>query len=560
MIIYFSHRNIEDDSTEKLIREITEINSISKIKIKYNNQEISMIRDGYNWNINHPIKWGVNYYAISKFLNVYSHIKLSKFSSLKELKERGEILEDYGIDSNSKVINVTRSENSIQFILGAPSRDGKSIYCQLGFNNIKNDEIWRISKDINEVSTSTLPEWTDMTLINTNFYKVDSISASFKPGIGEGTQTVLVKDKNEWKFTYPFIEKANSNEVRLLISNLLNEKISEIEGESSIDLKNEWKAKLVIMSSDTNKTFYLSDYIEDANRKFCYCATNFSENIFKIKSTFIDMLQDWTTKLREKRIFNFDHNNITEVKVRNIKNEFSLKKDQNLWVVSKESNKTINGDSKMIEDLIRDLNQMEVSEFISFNPSQQQIDTSEFDDASVTLDIVFDDTSSVKILSSKTSEDASLWKVFIPQQSILCLVEEKWSNIVDRMSYEFRNKIIFNEDIKINSIKISENSSNAQLNEYNNSKLLTEFESLTLDSYLNTSSKDDGTWYKGDWVPWKYKVDFRYNQKEDNKTKTIMLSERLGATLWLGCFRDSNLTFNLKNKYITSFQNLINQN
>ena len=55
-------------------------------------------------------------------------------------------------------------------------------------------------------------------------------------------------------------------------------------------------------------------------------------------------------------------------------------------------------DPDMIKQLIKKLNSLEVIEFLSFNPTQNQLNTSEFENNSESIQIKFSDTSTITIL------------------------------------------------------------------------------------------------------------------------------------------------------------------
>jgi hypothetical protein len=59
---------------------------------------------------------------------------------------------------------------------------------------------------------------------------------------------------------------------------------------------------------------------------------------------------------------------------------------------------------------------------------------------------------------------------------------------------------------------------------------------------VNDKSRFDGTWLKGDWVPWTYLINIEYS---DNTNSKIFLSEKLSEKQWLGSLSKENLTFNL---------------
>ena len=146
VILYFSQSEKNNDLRNSELNELTEINSITEIIINKNNNNIIFSKDNYDWKIKSPLEWRLDYFAISKFLNTFSHLKFIEYANLSEIKERGEKLIDYGINSNSTYISLKRLNSTTKFILGSDCRDSETVFCKLEINNVPTDQLWRISK------------------------------------------------------------------------------------------------------------------------------------------------------------------------------------------------------------------------------------------------------------------------------------------------------------------------------------------------------------------------------------------------------------------------------
>ena len=563
VILYFSQSEKNNDLRNSELNELTEINSITEIIINKNNNNIIFSKDNYDWKIKSPLEWRLDYFAISKFLNTFSHLKFIEYANLSEIKERGEKLIDYGINSNSTSISVKRLNSTSKFILGSDCRDAETVFCKLEINNVPTDQLWRISKEIVELSDTDISSWANMDLINSNFYQIDKLSVQFKSENKLTTKTTLQKKQNEWNFSFPFVAQTNSDEVRTLLGNLLNEKIIKIDNnetfKNKLNLKDNWKSKLIVETGDRNQTFLLSETVEQGNQRFCFCLSNYSSNLLKIESSFLNNLSDWSTKLREKRIFQFQYIDINQIKINRNDENLILKKDENDWKLKEGTLPDSIADPDMIKQLIKKLNSLEVIEFLSFNPTQNQLNTSEFENNSESIQIKFNDTSTITILCNNKFEDATLRKIFVPELSILCLIDESFNEILSYKNYEFLNKKYFPDEYSIKTLRILNKNNEEVIFDKNhtfNSKL---FLNSKIKAYLNRKSENDGTWHKGDWVPWKHIVEFDFAYPENINPDRLMLSEQLGATLWLASFKDNNLTFNLDIDLIENLQSILNK-
>ena len=65
------------------------------------------------------------------------------------------------------------------------------------------------------------------------------------------------------------------------------------------------------------------------------------------------------------------------------------------------------------------------------------------------------------------------------------------------------------------------------LNDINSYQNLLE---VRADKFINDSYSKDGTWINGDWVQWKYHLNFTTNSRKDDKTQIISFSERKEPT------------------------------
>ena len=65
------------------------------------------------------------------------------------------------------------------------------------------DQLWRISKEIVELSDTEISSWANMDLINSNFYQIDKLTVQFKSENKLTTKTTLQKNKINGLFHTP---------------------------------------------------------------------------------------------------------------------------------------------------------------------------------------------------------------------------------------------------------------------------------------------------------------------------------------------------------------------
>jgi hypothetical protein len=548
----FSKETVEDE--REIIREITNLTKLTEIRIRNSSGDLKISKKNYNWIMQHPIKWEINNFAMSNFLTVFSHLKIKRLFDTEEIQSRGEMLDDYGIGSSSIVLTIKKSNQSLNFKIGKNTRDEKSVYCGIKLNTADDYKIYRVSKEIKDLLDQSFTEWADSTLANISIYKLNKISSTFKSVNDSIFETSLNQVNKQWEFNKPFTAKANNEEVRLLLNRLLSEQIKDFcfikdTNQSEHDLENNWKVKLQLSSDDKSLIFHINDSNDSQGKNTLFCKSNFSDHIFEIDQSFLTSLSDWSTKLRERRIVSVQEDNIKEIEITNQFTSFKLTNTvENNWVVSNENNFTTEADIENIQLFINRLNSFKIKEFISFNPSHLEIHKKNKDSHYFELKIKHKNTNQQTILIKSNDNDASLWKTLLIEESLLCLVEDDWSKILNKREYDFKNRIIFDkDDIMINfSILDFENNNTLYQSESNNTNHSDMFENFKVKTYLGNESKHDGTWNDGDWVPWKYKINLNYIKQSLPKRqlyKQFLLSELIENQGWIGSFDNDIHTF-----------------
>ena len=560
-VIFISlDKNIEENKNEMILK-ITDLSNLTAIKISKQNDIIILKKtNDYDWIIKTPVERNADHFALSNFITIFTHLKLESLYEYDELLKRGEMLKDYGIDNNSTQIELTKDDLWVTIKIGNKTRDNKSIFCAIKDNDDKDFSIWRISTELNNLVNTPFMEWADSKLINSSLYKIDSITSTFKSNNGTETETTLLKNNNDWHFVKPFTAKANNEDVRLLLNKLLTEEIVDLSSykdsnKTSGNLENSWVIKLEIKSIEKTHIYYMSELINLETGKYRLCKSNFGDDVFKINNAFVSTLSDWSTKLRERKVIDINADQIKKISLHNKRHKFEVNNEvANNWLVTEDNNHSYAGDNEDIFNLIKNLNNIEAKEFISFNQSESGILLNNKDENNFTIKIGKKDGTSKTILIQINENDATLWKTYMVEDSLLCLVEDDWNSILNKEPYEYKNRNILLPGEEISEIELIDlESNNTVVLVENNDETEDLFTgSFRVDKYINNRSDNDGTWKDGDWVPWNYKLKVfieSENATEFKISKIIYLTEQLNDNYWFGSLQDDNLTFNISSNF-----------
>ena len=554
---------------DKENERITNLNDLHKICIINGTGKIVLEKKQFDWEIISPTNWRVDNFKMSNFLTLFSHLKLKPLFRHEEIVNRGEVLKDYGVDDNSTQLILTKHNEQVTITIGDKTRDSKSIFCEIKFKDQQESKIWRVSTDLIDLVNSNFSDWSDLNLIRTSLYQIDQISTSLKSPNGLISLTTLEKNVyGQWDFTKPFNAKANNENVRFLLNRLLSEQIIDFAYDENnkiitSETKDDWTLKLEIKSNDINHLFYLSESVITETIPYRYCQTKYSKHKFKLNESIVDNLSDWSTKLRERKIIRLKKQDIKKITISNNKSFVNLQLSENkYWFISNKENNTYEGDEENIYNLIDSLNNIEIKEFISFNTDQTEIDLSNNRNTNFRIRIENKDTTIKTLVIQSNPNDASLWKTLMVEESLLCLIEEDWAKIVDKEYYDFMNRKLFSNNFLVNDILITNLESNKTLydSDLNSTIVLKDnIQNLKVQSFENNESKNDGTWFEGDWVPWIYKISI--NNVSNNSLpdyKEIYISEQLTPNKWFGSFLNDYHTFNMPIKLIEKLSVILN--
>lgn len=563
IIIYFSLIE-EKDSTVSLNDEINKlVSTLDKIQILNPSKEknLTMVRENQEWIIKIPITWPVEKLVYSSFISKLSHLNPEFLFNFTKLTERGEIMSDYGFDDNSTYLSLHGNGINLQVTIGKDTRDNESIYVMIHISDVIDKSIWRVSKDLKDLLSPDPQDWSLPNFINLPLYAIDEASVVFQNDETTSNQTKIVRELDDWFFKFPFNAKANNEKVLFLLNKLVSEKISAFPSNTlALDTKSKSQIQLNINGMGKKYEFYFSPRIDEDSTQILV-SSNSGNTPFLIEQSFMDNLYQWSTKLRERTIFNLSVDNIKAMKIKGKEKEIKFSSDSSkLWNIL-ETKSSQGGsfeiDISSIKDFLRSLNQIEVNKFVSFNPDLKEIQKFGFDEPSFEISITNRDNSKQSVLICETGEQSSLWKTYISDQSLICLVEANWPDILITDRLHYRRKNLVSPDSKPSKIILKENA-NSQEKVVSLEEGDTSFQALSnfnAEEFIHEGFNKEGAWVEGDWVPWKYSISF-VDDSGDIKNR-FFISERKGATSWFGGSEDFGLTFKLPINIIDELSEVI---
>jgi hypothetical protein len=546
--IYFSLQNKDDNKNsfnEILISTLSDLHAVTLVE-ENNGIRVCLIKNQTEWFLEEPYKWEADKLALSSFQTKLAHLNIKELTSLENLKQKGEILEDYGINEKTSLIKLRNSDSIIEFRIGNLTRDRKSAYCLVHSSKLKEKKIYRIDKEIIEFCKKSPKEWTNTTFIKTPLYAIDSISITFEGSENLKNKTNLLKKDQNWFFTEPFSGEADTEKVLFQLNSLISSRILDFKvDDSHLDIvKNSFKARLEISGFNETETFEFQSIDNDVITGI----TNSSKTKFRLEKEFLSLLSDWSTQLRSRSIFNFSENEIETLEVAYGNKKVSFFKDNlRQWQTSEGNSTTkriIKADVEDIKTFFREMNSATVDQFLSTKIDEKVLTNLNIGEPVYKLNVKSSDSSTNSYFFNRTTDEDKMWTVIDQKNGLVCLIQKDFNKLLKITSINFRTKNLLDEKFIPGIIMLHNYDNNKSFSiECNRTETTEPLNNLSAETFLDNAFSEDGTWVNGDWIPWKYSLSFSEHDKKDFSGTKFLLSDRKGAGTWYGGDPKSELIF-----------------
>jgi hypothetical protein len=546
--IYFSLQNKDDNKNsfnEILISTLSDLHAVTLVE-ENNGIRVCLIKNQTEWFLEEPYKWEADKLALSSFQTKLAHLNIKELTSLENLKQKGEILEDYGINEKTSLIKLRNSDSIIEFRIGNLTRDRKSAYCLVHSSKLKEKKIYRIDKEIIEFCKKSPKEWTNTTFIKTPLYAIDSISITFEGSENLKNKTNLLKKDQNWFFTEPFSGEADTEKVLFQLNSLISSRILDFKvDDSHLDIvKNSFKARLEISGFNETETYEFQSIDNDVITGI----TNSSKTKFRLEKEFLSLLSDWSTQLRSRSIFNFSENEIETLEVAYGNKKVSFFKDNlRQWQTSEGNSTTkriIKADVEDIKTFFREMNSATVDQFLSTKIDEKVLTNLNIGEPVYKLNVKSSDSSTNSYFFNRTTDEDKMWTVIDQKNGLVCLIQKDFNKLLKITSINFRTKNLLDEKFIPGIIMLHNYDNNKSFSiECNRTETTEPLNNLSAETFLDNAFSEDGTWVNGDWIPWKYSLSFSEHDKKDFSGTKFLLSDRKGAGTWYGGDPKSELIF-----------------
>ena len=551
LFIYVSFNSEEENIYDISSQMIETIQTLEKIEISTGEVEKDLVMQKMeeNWMLTSPIKWEAEGLLISNLTTKLVHSNPLFVIDCKDLEERGEILEDYGFDQNSTVIRLQGNNREFTLTLGKETRDESNIFVVFSENGKNKDEgIWKVSKDIINLSTPSSVFWSKSTYLNTPLYGIDQISITELDDKKERQITLSKNEEEAWFFDIPYTEPANNILINIALNQVLSSRINNFINPN--DIKSELIPILIFEINGFGYSEKIHLYVTNSS-DLLYCKKSNSSTYFSTDPEILKLMQNWQSKYREKKIFKSSKDHILSFNIKSGSKSYNIHKNEvDEWVIEHDSSGEIikyKGDQLIVNSFINKLYEIQIEEIL-FESNESKIFDIKNDSKTFSYSIKYIDNNITNITIVNDNISDKYFKAFLNNSTKRSYISIPDNNIFCRNKYYFKNKTLNTLFSKAESIRVTYIDQNKSIIflDSNVTKSLLLNSNFRVNEYLNDPFQTSGVWNSGDWNPWKFKFEFI---DETNSSKLeLHLSEKKDSGEWFGGIADHNQTFILDEK------------
>ena len=229
IIIYLNISEDTNNPRDFPLKLVEILDALDEVKVSQgNDQHILIQKNKDDWSIKDPISWSAESLVISNLKTRLAHSNPQLVITQEDLLKRGEVLADYGIDSNSTHIRIRGNGKHTTIVLGDETRDSQGMFIQIEEHESFRKAIWKASKDLMSLASISPAFWAKTTFFNTPMYGIDQVSITFNDENQSSNKlTELHKRNQSWYFTKPESKIADPKEINLVINELLSFRVTE---------------------------------------------------------------------------------------------------------------------------------------------------------------------------------------------------------------------------------------------------------------------------------------------------------------------------------------------
>ncbi len=326
------------------------------------------------WEIDEPVQWPANPFAVNRILNQLRFLKKETSFDRSALERSGQRLADYGLDDPKAILTLGRSGRSISIKIGEVTEIGNRLYIL----SPDEDRVFVVSRKLLDSISIDLNSLRSRQVFPMPIFEIESLDMEISQP--EGLKIRLARESKEWKFEFPLQAAADKGRVESTLKGLTSVRIVEFLKETSPEFGLDPPALILTLDSHNRRQtiFVGKEFTADSGELLRFARLGQSLETFTVPAAPFTNLAQAQESLREKRFLRFDPSLLTTIELDMADRVLVLQKlETGTWQVLHTNTQgtytTWPADGSVMQHLIRSLVGLKAESFVSEAPSDSDI-------------------------------------------------------------------------------------------------------------------------------------------------------------------------------------------
>lgn len=443
LIAYLGQQNSRSEAkrsglANQLGRELTEAERIELSGRSLDTPRV-LVREGNTWELEAPMRWPANYFAVNRILNQLQFIEEEVSFPIAELTNTGQTLEDYGLADPTLKLTLSEGGRSISISIGTLTDIGNNVYL-LGPDQ---ERIYVINRQVIDGLLLDLDELRKRELFEIPVFEVAELSLQIRSldvGRTGDLKVRLAKTAGKWSFEAPLAAEADPALVSNAINNLAAVKVGRFIPADSINdsisgLDNPFM-RVTLHGNKRRQTLLVGNSEErgeqtgEQKTTFYYAKLESNPAIFTVQAAPFDELVQAQEALRERNFMDFGEKELDSIHISENGRQIRLQKiEDGRWQVLESADENElqprRADAGVIERLIDDLDALRATQFAVDSPRGIDLERLGFNAPRRVVDLFFENNASMRLELAHPEDDNNALYARTDQAEFIYEVERR---------------------------------------------------------------------------------------------------------------------------------------
>ncbi len=297
---------------------------VRAIEIQTAKQTIRMSKRGDHWFIEQPVQWPATPPAVGGIITELQLLEDETSFDVSSLAQNKLSLADYGLDKPAIVVTLTPAQPA------AGGKPAEPVVLRIGnVTNVGNrlyvlspdgKRIHVVSRSLADILNLPVSELRSPSVFEIPSFEARSVTLQFPP---PASRVRIQRDEARWYFVSPFVGRANSDDVKLTLANLLGLKVGPFVMDpvpAELSPSDNPLMRITVEGNNRSETLLIGGQVPGtpAAKPEYYAQIDGRPTVFAlpISQDLFDTIRSAQEKLRERRLLEFDPASLSAITLR----------------------------------------------------------------------------------------------------------------------------------------------------------------------------------------------------------------------------------------------------